>query len=215
MIRKKIQKTLIFSTCVFAGALIFLLIYLGINYFSENVHTVIPNSIYRSAQLNEQQLAYYSKKFHLQSMINLRGAWKNDHWYQVESQFVKNHHIHYVSIHLQAYALPTKQQLQLLVNTLNFLPKPLIFHCEGGADRTGLASMMSFILFKQSPTITELKHQVSWRYNVISPRSTGYQVLRNYLVWLKLHHYQQSKARFLEWVYSSSPMKPYYGWFLV
>ncbi len=214
MLSKIIKKLLIILSSIFIVILLFFLTHLSINYFSGNVHTVIPNIIYRSAQLKEKQLTHYSEKFHLHSMINLRGAWENNHWYQVETKFIKNHHIHYFPMRFFAYALPSKSELQLLVTLLQTAPKPLIFHCEGGADRTGLAAMISVILFQPAHTITELKHQVSWRYNVISPRSVGYQVLKNYLAWLEQHHDQSSKERFMEWLYSPEPLRSYHGWFL-
>ena len=92
-------------------------------------------------------------------------------------------------------------------------PKPLIFHCEGGADRTGMAAAISVILFEKNPTKWEIERQASWHYNAISPDTVGYQVLQNYFAWLAKNHYALSKAHFLQWVNSSVVMKPYHGWF--
>lgn len=187
--------------------------FLGYNYFSGNVHTLIPGQVYRSGQMDGAALAHYTKKFDLKTIINLRGVWPNDQWYQVESQFAKNHHLNYFAYHFRAQYLPTKKMLRELVHTLQTAPKPLIFHCEGGADRTGMAAAISVILFDKHPTISQIKDQASWRYNAISSKTVGYQVLMNYFSWLKKHGLKPSKANFLSWLKLDKKMVPYEGHF--
>lgn len=188
---------------------------LGYNFFTDNVHTVIPGEIYRTAQLDHAGLKKYTKQLDIKAIINLRGVWKNDHWYQVESQFAKKHYLHYYPIQFSAYELPSKQELRELVQLLETAPKPLMVHCEGGADRAGMAAAISVILFDHQATFSQIQRQVSWRYNVISSRTAGYQMLRNYFAWLKQNHYRHStQKRFLVWLALPVEMKPYYGWFL-
>lgn len=189
---------------------------LGYNYVTDNVHTVIPGKIYRSAQLDHRGLAKYTEKLHLKTIINLRGAWSKDSWYQVESRFAKNHHLNYYPIQFSAYDLPNKKHLYTLIQLLQTAPTPLIFHCEGGADRTGMAAAISIILFEPQATLSQIKHQISWYFNAISPKTTGYQLMRNYFAWLKAHHYRASnKTRFLEWVSLPAKWQPYHGWFVM
>lgn len=195
--------------------LLLLAIRMGYYYFSDNVHTVIPKQIYRSAQWNASGLSRYTKTFHLKTIINLRGAWPDDKWYDVEHTFAVTHALHYYSIQFSAYSLPKKEKLRELVHLLETVPKPLVFHCEGGADRTGMAAAISVILFEKHPTLDQIKRQASWHYNAISPRTVGYQVMRNYFAWLKAHHENSSKQHFLTWLNSPEKMKPYHGWFLV
>ena len=157
----------------------------------------------------------YTQQWHLKTIINLRGSWPSNHWYQVESHFAKTHHLNYYPIQFSAYHLPPKKQLQALVKLLQTAPKPLVFHCEGGADRTGMAAAISVILYDKNPSIMLIKKQASWHYNAISRSTVGYQILQNYFAWLKKNNYQQSKQHFLQWVNSPARMKPYYGWFAV
>lgn len=189
---------------------------LAYNFFSGNVHTVIPGKMYRTAQLDHAGLEKYTKKFHIKTMINLRGKWSTNHWYQVESRFAKTHHIHYYPIHFFAYEAPPKNKVRELVHLLLTKPQPILFHCEGGADRAGMAAALSVILFKPHVTFAQIKRQVSWHYNVISDRTVGYQLLRNYFVWLKTNHdTHSSKKLFLEWLALPTKIKTYHGWFLV
>src|SRR3990167_565100 len=84
------------------------------NYLSDNVHTVIPGKIYRTAQLDHSGLEKYTNQFHWKTIINLRGAWPSNHWYRVESRFTKQHHLHYYPIQFSAYKLPTKNKIREL-----------------------------------------------------------------------------------------------------
>lgn len=209
-------KKLMIIALIFIGIVaIYIGLRLGYNYLINNVHTVIPGKIYRSAQLDKKGLTKYTKKFHLKTIIDLRGEWPTNHWYAVESHFAKKNHLHYYPVQFSAYHLPPKKNLQALVKLLQVAPKPLIFHCEGGADRTGMAAAISIILFEKNPSMHLIKKQASWHYNAISRSTVGYQMLQNYFAWLKQnHHKHSSKKLFLEWVNSSAKMKPYYGWFL-
>ena len=199
---------------VFALFLVFSL-HLAYNFFTLNVHAVIPNKIYRSAQLDQVELTYYERKLHFKTIINLRGRWPKKSWYRVENRFAEKHHLQYYSIQFEAYLLPSKARLRELAYVLETAPKPLIFHCEGGSDRTGLAAMMSKILLDDHVSISTLKRQVSWHYNAISKNTVGYQVLRNYLTLLKKNQYHSSKKHFLQWLMLPEKMKPYSGWFVV
>ena len=201
----------------FCGILVILLIfggYLGVNYFNGNVHAVIPGEIYRSGQLNDKQLAHYTSRYHIKTLINLRGHWSKDPWYRVETHFVRAHQLHYYTFRFSSYELPEKSALRELVAVLQTVPKPLMFHCEGGADRTGMAAAISMILFYPNASLTQIKRQVSWRYNAISRQSVGYQVMRNYFSLFKANHLSSSRDNFMRWLYLPTPLKPYSGWFL-
>lgn len=210
-----VKKTMLFILILMGFLALSLSARLGYNLLTDNVHTVISGKIYRSAQFDHEKLVYYTRKLHLKTMINLRGAWPTNHWYQVESHFAKKNHLHYYAIQFSAYQLPTKNKLRELVHLLQTAPKPIIFHCEGGADRTGMAAAISIILFDKNPSIHLIKKQASWHYNAISRKTVGYQLLRNYFAWLKQHHDISSKQRFLQWIDSPAKMKPYTGWFVV
>lgn len=126
----------ILKLCSFLHCFSHLWFFFAINYFSGNVHVVIPDKIYRSAQLSPEQLNYYVEKYHLKTIINLRDIYADALWYQKESQFAVAHYLKYFSPWFKSNRLPPKADLQHLVFLLETAPKPLMFHCEGGADRS-------------------------------------------------------------------------------
>ncbi|EKD91750.1 MAG: hypothetical protein ACD_29C00406G0002 [uncultured bacterium] len=210
-----LKKIFIYTVSAILLCILYVAMHLGYNFFSDNIHTVIPNKIYRSAQLNKKNLTELTEKYHIKSMINLRGTWPTNHWYEVEKKFAKINHIEYYPIQFSAYKLPKKQEIRILVHILQIAPKPLVFHCEGGADRTGMAAAISLILFKKNATIAEIEKEASWHYNAVSRFTVGYQVMRNYFAWLKKNNLPQSKENFLTWLNSDEKMQPYEGWFFV
>lgn len=216
MIFRAIKKVFLAILAVVGLLFLFLLGHLGYNFFTGNVHLVVPGKVYRTAQLDHAGLKKYTKLYGIKTIVNLRGAWKTNHWYQVESRFVKKHRIAYYSPQFSAYILPSKKALLDLVRVIETAPKPMMVHCEGGADRAGMASAISVILFNDHVALKQIERQVSWHYNAISNRSVGHQLLKNYFAWLKQHHYKTStKKRFVDFLKSPDKMKPYYGWFWV
>ena len=164
----------------------------------ENFHPVIPNEVYRSAQPDIDCLTY-DIKYHIKSVINLRGENKDKSWYDSEVVISRFLHVKHYDLRLSAYKLPTPTQLRKLVNILQTAPRPILIHCAGGSDRSGLAAAISIILSKDQ-SIDDLEDQISWQYDAISSSSVGYQVFENYYTWLKKNHKKHTRANFLQWV---------------
>jgi len=178
-----------------------LLIIIGILLFPKlhaNIHTVIPGQVYRSAQLNPQQLQQLINKYHIKSVINLRGK-SHANWYQQENHLLGKDNIPLYDLHLPAKALPSAQTFKQLVNILDSAPRPVLIHCKNGADRTGLASAIIVILDNHNSLATA-KQQISWWYGAVSPQSIGRQVMPLYQAWLDQRQLDSNRANFLTWV---------------
>lgn len=164
-----------------------------------NFHPVIPHTVYRSNQLSSAQLASHAKKYQLQSIINLRGPFPDKQWYQAETRTAKENHILHYDIFLTSKELPSPQTLQRLVETLALAPRPLLLHCEGGADRSGLAAAIILLLDNKPLEIVE--KQASFRYFALQKESVGKQFLSLYRAWLVKNGITQStRAYFLTWL---------------
>ena len=211
----QVKKRFYYALGIIFSALFLLAVsYLLTNFLSNNFHTVVPHTVYRSAQLDSDQLQYYIQKYHIKSVLNLEGGSSKYEWYRAELAVSKKMHVAHYDISLGAHQLPTKTQLIAIVNILEQAPKPLLIHCKQGADRSGLVAAMSIILFKNDST-DDVLDQISWQYNVISPTTIGYQVMRNYFSWLKHEHLLDNRINLLRWINSARPLKyDYFGWFL-
>ncbi len=117
-----------------------------------NFHTVVPGQVYRSAQMNGKDLARCINKYGIKSVLNLRGENLTSDWHQAEiATAAKLNVIHY-DRSLGSGTPLTLEQMNDLVTLLRQAPKPVLIHCYGGADRSGLVSALyRFAIEQQKP----------------------------------------------------------------
>jgi len=107
-----------------------------------NFHVVVPGEIYRSAQPDAAEIHDWAGRYGLRSILNLRGAHADTAWYQEESAAAAQLGIALADFPMSARQNPGPERMAELVDLLRSLPKPLLIHCQGGADRTGLAAAL-------------------------------------------------------------------------
>lgn len=161
-----------------------------------NVHTVIPDQVYRSAQLTPEQLQTLITQDHLRSIIDLAPGMFAHAQELVVSH---DHHVAHYDLQLHAYSLPSVADLKTLVVLLDTAPRPLLIHCHSGVDRTGLASAIVLILTPNTP-VYKIKLQYSWLYLALSPNSVGKLVLDRYFQWLEQNGRSSSPENFQDWL---------------
>jgi len=130
---------------------------------SGNIHTVDPGVAYRSAQLSPSQLADLVKARHLRAVINLRGASPGSRWYDDELAVTTQAGVQHFDLHLSANAEPNDSLVAQLRRLLRDVPRPFLLHCEGGADRAGLASALYDVdVLGLAPEVAD--QQLTFRY---------------------------------------------------
>ena len=104
-----------------------------------NLHTVRDEVMYRSAQPTGTDLRMIAKEYGIKSIINLRGAEPGEDWYDEEVEASEELKLELVDISMSARRLPHRDDLLRLFKAFKDLPRPILIHCKGGADRTGEA----------------------------------------------------------------------------
>lgn len=185
--------------------ILLVLIGVGVYYWMniDNVNVVVPGKVYRSAQLTGPELEALVKQYNIKSVINLRGAAKGEAWYDQEMKATQDLGVKHYDLRLQAHTKPSPELLRALVLTLQAAPRPVLIHCKGGADRTGMAS--AFILLLDEQSFQQADQQISWRYFAISRDSVGRLVMPYYLCFLDRNNLVSSKQTFLQWVAEPNP----------
>ena len=169
-------------------------------YAFDNFHVVVEERVYRSAQLTESKLKKILVKKKLKTIINLRGKNEGKKWYAKEKKIAEDNNIQYYSFRFVAHSLPNCTQLDALIEALKTAHRPLLLHCEGGADRTGFASALSLAIEKNSP-LSELKQQFSLLYGVIPfTGSTGPLLFSQYENWLNHNGSGHNRDTLLYWI---------------
>ena len=119
-------------------SLIFILVLPGCR-MDANFHEVDPGKFYRSAQLKRVEFETALKKG-IRTVINLRGKATGQDWYKMEKELTRKYGAKLINIAMSPSEIPTKENLRKLVGAYEDSERPILVHCEMGADRTGEAS---------------------------------------------------------------------------
>jgi undecaprenyl-diphosphatase len=136
-----------------AAVLILLLPFVYFLYEVEkgNFHVITEGEAYRSAQLNRDKLEYYIKKYQIRSILNLRGQNSDASWYKDEIEVSKEQNAMHYDIALSASHELNAEDVQSLLRVFKDAPRPILIHCKGGADRTGLVAAMWKVSVDKEP----------------------------------------------------------------
>jgi undecaprenyl-diphosphatase len=128
-----------------------------------NFHPITPGEAYRSAQLDRDELEYYIKKYNIKSIVNLRGEHPDEPWYKEEKEVSSMHKIQHYSIPLSSSREPDEAVIRQLVEIFKNAPRPVLIHCQAGADRSGLAAAIWKVVVDNQPK-PEAEKQLSLFY---------------------------------------------------
>jgi protein tyrosine phosphatase (PTP) superfamily phosphohydrolase (DUF442 family) len=126
-------------------------IYCGAIIYDGNFRAVQEHVLYRSAQLGEGDFKVFARQYGLKSVLNLRGAHPGTHWYDEEMAAAHDLGISHYDYPLSAKRFVTGREVDEILAIIREAPKPLLIHCQSGADRSGLvAALYRFALTSAS-----------------------------------------------------------------
>lgn len=148
--------------------------FLGHLHLNGNFHPVVAGEVYRSAQPSPEALAKYVKEQGIRSIINLRGNNAGANWYDAEVASARAQGVAHYDFGMSARKRLDEPRAQELIALMNKAEKPVLIHCQGGADRSGLASALYLAAIAKAGE-ERAESQISLRYGHISlPVSAGY-----------------------------------------
>lgn len=134
----------------------------GLVRWQGNFHTVEPGLVYRSAQLSGDELLEKAREHGIRSVLNLRGENRDQTWYREELAAARLAKLQHLDYGLSATRVLTQRQMDELLEILRLAPKPVLIHCQAGADRTGLAAALYRL--SQGRSRAEAEQELSLRY---------------------------------------------------
>jgi hypothetical protein len=111
-----------------------------------NVHTVVPGRVYRTAQLTPDELRTFIAQRQIKTVVNLRGVCADTAWYLGECRTTHALDVNQEDVTFSAKRFPAPAEVQRLVEVIDHTAYPIVFHCQRGADRTGMASVIARLL---------------------------------------------------------------------
>lgn len=151
---KVLRRSAIFTLVVAAGYVLYILL-------TDNFHTVVPRQLYRSGQMSARSLTRVIQRHGIKSVVNLRGP-GGDEWYRAETNATALLRVPHLDLNLSARHELSEAEATKLIATLHSAPKPVLVHCDGGADRSGLASAL--YLYDSGLSAAEASRQLTVFY---------------------------------------------------
>jgi hypothetical protein len=151
--------------------------------FNGNVRAVHVDRVYRSAQLAGDGLLQRSASFfgnsmtavlnrhRIRTVINLRGGSEKDAWHRQEKSVCAYEHVKLIEFSFSAIKLPRPGDLKRLLGTVDHLAPsdyPILIHCNGGADRSGMVSTIYRNVYDHVPLDAAEAEELTWRYGHFS-----------------------------------------------
>lgn len=128
-----------------------------------NFHPITPGEAYRSAQPDGDNLTKCVKSYGVRSVLNLRGRHMGEGWYDDEMAASAKLGLRHYDVALSASHELTETEVGQLLEIFKTAPRPLLIHCQAGADRSGLVAAMWKVIVDKEPKEVAAK-QLSLRY---------------------------------------------------
>lgn len=106
---------------------------------------------YRSAQPTGPQLERTIDALGIRTVLNLRGPNAGKDWYDDEAAVCAAEGVELIDFPMSAQSRPNPDLLAGVIDTLQTAEYPMLIHCSGGADRTGLISVIYRMLILGQP----------------------------------------------------------------
>jgi protein tyrosine/serine phosphatase len=159
--------------------------YLGYLQTSGNFHAIVAGEAYRSGQLNYDEFVHYIRQYNIKSILNLRGASKGSNWYEEELAATTGMYVKLLDYGISANNDVPDADVEALMRIIRDAAKPILIHCKGGADRSGL--MAALYLYSSGRTADESSRQLSVTYGHISFWNTTEAMDRTFWRYVGVH----------------------------
>lgn len=174
--------------------------------FWTNLEEISPG-VWRSNQPDRARLQRY-KDMGIKTIVNLRGEDKFAH-YLFEKEVCEELGLTLVDAKLWARDAPPVRRIVEAFEAVRDAPKPVVFHCKSGADRTGFIAAMYQMVVDGVP-VEEARKQLALKYYHLDFTKTGIQ---DYILDIYRTRLIFGDISFLDWIeteYWPKPVKD--GW---
>ena len=157
--------------------------YLYVVLWASNFHTVVPGQVYRSAAPLGDDIEDWCQDYGLKSIVDLRADGVSS-TYPDEQTAADRAGAKLIYLRLSANKLPDGPMLRELIRVIETAPKPMLLHCQGGADRASLASFIAAMAIG-GQDYRQAEKQFSIRYFQLQDDLPITRVLHLYRHWCR------------------------------
>lgn len=143
--------TLGVSYCTYAGLL------------GDNFRVVTAGRFYRSGRMSGPDLEARLVEHGIRRAVNLCGRQRTE-WYRDELEICSRLNIRHDNVRMSSRRHPSRDDLRHLIRIFRSGPYPMLVHCGGGADRSGLAAAIYLIVAEGQDVQSAAGEQLTWHY---------------------------------------------------
>jgi membrane-associated phospholipid phosphatase/protein tyrosine phosphatase (PTP) superfamily phosphohydrolase (DUF442 family) len=169
------RKTVVLAVGIAASLTTALAGYVSSDFDHDNLRVLVPGQAYRAGKMSPNVLARCIKKNGIKSVLNLRGENSNASWHQAEIALTGKVNVSHYDRSLSAGTELSMEQMDEIVSLLRQAPKPILIHCDGGADRSALVSALYLLTVEGRTSDAANKELSIWNGHLPSvwPRVTA------------------------------------------
>ncbi len=146
-----------------------------------NFHAITLGEAYRSSQLDRDELEYYIRRYNIRSILNLRGRNPGASWYMEELKVSAENNVTHYDIAMSASHEPTNEDIRQLMVIFKTAPRPVLIHCQAGADRSGLvAAMWKVVIDKKAKAEAEKQLSIFFWHLPVGPTTAMDRFFQNW-----------------------------------
>ncbi len=169
-------------------------------FFDANLHPVVHGEVYRSGQPDPIQLGEWIDQLGLRSVVSFRKSGEDDEELISEREACRARGVEFRQFRLSGGRMPTPAALSQLVELLDSLERPLLLHCNGGVERSGLGAALALLLEGAEPAMAGDQFSARYGYFAWQARSELPLVIEDYRNWLDARALEHTPDRFRSWV---------------
>ncbi len=158
-----------------------------------NFAAVAPGRLYRCNHPTPSRLAAMTRRYGLQTVINLRGRTNNGSD-ALTRDMANRLGLDFIDMAVESRGAPHRDRILRLHDIYRSMREPALIHCKSGADRAGLAAGLFVLL--EGGTAEMAMRQLSLRFGHLRRSRTG--VLDAFF--LRFEREGEGRKPFLDWV---------------
>ena len=173
--------------------------------FSNNLHEVRANELYRSGEIVPGELAKIVKEKGIKTVLDVRADPKNlSRKYTGEEQAVTEVGATYLSFPMLGSKEMSKESILELLDLVQKIEPPLLVHCTSGTHRSGVVAVI-WLMQRDGVSFDEAMKQLSAKYGYfyferkLKSVIQGHPTIDNVL-WRYGEALKKEKIPFKEWV---------------
>jgi protein tyrosine/serine phosphatase len=135
---------------------------------TKNFSVVDEGRLFRSAQLNESEMAELVEKYQIKTVISLRGSPDETFFYKAEAQTLDKLNVKFEYLGMSDNHYPHQDEVNRLLKIFKKGAYPMLIHCRVGADRTGMVAGLYKKLIMNQPVEKALEELSLSNYHIKS-----------------------------------------------